>query len=290
MTYKSHLPKDEYIQWLSAKAHLVLAFCRVAHENGDECQPYAHSHVLVDFGKIFQTRDEHFFCWDWKPHQNGWANCGITTKYPEVDSCGRIHCNIKFLPSRRAFEDAKIYIAKEDPANADLAQQGFSRVVRVECTCSAAHDPVVLRRKREYRENVAVEVFRGPLPGSKRIRLVPNGGDREHEGDSESDDESSSDGMEDEGSDNRPNSFIRAWTEVVRHIGEHKEWEDFLNKVQRGEIEVSATVGGRVKQLVAQHFDDIARQMGYLGDNNGEDSSEEEQQPPGSQERELSTR
>lgn len=112
LTYKSHIPKYDYIQWLSAKTHLVLAFCRIAHETGDECQPYAHSHVLVDFGKIFQTKDLHFFC-----------HTPDETDNHLLDECGKIHCNIKFLPSRRAFEDAKIYIAKEDTANADLAQQ-----------------------------------------------------------------------------------------------------------------------------------------------------------------------
>jgi len=79
----------------------------LAHENGDECQPYEHTHVLVDFGVIFQTRDERFFDYD------------------------GIHCNIKFLPSRRAFEDAKVYIAKEDPANADLASQVHNNIIDI---------------------------------------------------------------------------------------------------------------------------------------------------------------
>lgn len=110
------MPKEAIAQWLEAKTHRVLAFCRVAHELADECQPYEHSHVLVDFGSIFQTRDEHFFCW--RP-ENGE---GVPPDF-QYDGCNKIHCNIRFLPSRRAFEDAKVYIAKEDPANADLAQQ-----------------------------------------------------------------------------------------------------------------------------------------------------------------------
>ena len=157
--------------------------------------------------------------------------------------------------------------------------QGFSRVVRVGCTCAAAHNPLVLRRKREYRENVAVEISGGQLPGRKRIRLVPNGGYREYEGDSESDDESSSDGVEDERCDNRPHAFIRAWTEVIRHLGEHKEWEDFLNEVQRGKIKVSTSLGGGVKQLVAQYINDVHGSLGHMGDNKGEDSSSAECEP-----------
>lgn len=108
LTYKSHLPKQQYITWLKAQVNRPDAWIRVAHENGDTKCPYRHTHVVVDFVTRVNVRNCHKFCY---------KNPLIPDK---VDKCGAIHPNIKRLNGVQAFKDAKIYIGKEDPENKDL--------------------------------------------------------------------------------------------------------------------------------------------------------------------------
>lgn len=105
LTYKSHLVKETYKEWLCQKTHRVCSI-RMAHETGDKCNPYAHTHVVVDFTRIFQTTDAHYFCYG-----------------TDDTTCKKLHPNIRFLRSVKAYEDALVYISKEDPDNADLAKK-----------------------------------------------------------------------------------------------------------------------------------------------------------------------
>lgn len=107
LTYKSHLPKAAYIKWLKEECERPDAWVRVAHETADKKNPYRHTHVVIDFGRRVNTRDCHKFCYK-NPDD------------PRVDKCGRIHCHIRRLLGVKAFEDAKVYIGKEDPDNKDL--------------------------------------------------------------------------------------------------------------------------------------------------------------------------
>lgn len=95
LTYRTHLKKDNYIQWFIARSTKKVDFIRLAHETGGEGE-YEHTHVLVSYVSAFQTRDCRYFDYN------------------------TIHPHIKTLPNKKAFEDAKKYIAKEDPENADL--------------------------------------------------------------------------------------------------------------------------------------------------------------------------
>lgn len=123
-TYKSHIPKDAYKLWLENRTHRVCDFIRLAHETADANHPYIHTHALVDFGKAFSTRNCHFFCWP--------------TEDKELqDSCGGIHCNIRFYNLKSVFESVKNYIAKEDPDNADLKVDNTFLVDRVHAAPSA---------------------------------------------------------------------------------------------------------------------------------------------------------
>lgn len=99
LTYKTHLDKTEFESWLKEKDPSV-TWLRLAHETGDENCPYEHTHVVIDFGKTKQTTSCRYF------------------DYLSED--GFIHPHIKKLIGKKAFEDAKKYIAKEDPDNADL--------------------------------------------------------------------------------------------------------------------------------------------------------------------------
>jgi hypothetical protein len=58
LTYKTLLPKTDFIDWFSRVPNKGkdIPFIKIAHETGDTQNPYLHSHVLIDFGKAFSTR------------------------------------------------------------------------------------------------------------------------------------------------------------------------------------------------------------------------------------------
>ena len=96
LTYKTHLDKDAWIEWISTKTSITPDFVRLAHETGDKTNPYNHTHCVIDFGKVFQTVNMSYFDYE------------------------NIHPHIRVLKNAKALKDAKTYIAKEDPANKDL--------------------------------------------------------------------------------------------------------------------------------------------------------------------------
>lgn len=111
LTYKSHLPKDHYTEWLKDTMKIPNMWIRLAHETADKNCPYRHTHVVIDFGRRINVHNCHKFCY---------KNPDLPAD--KVDKCGAIHCNIRRLPGNQAFIDAKVYIAKEDRENADLQQ------------------------------------------------------------------------------------------------------------------------------------------------------------------------
>lgn len=121
LTYATHLNKEEYIRVISKATKTKPTFIRLAHETGDETTPYEHTHVLVDFGRVFQTRNQRFF------------------DFPEFcRDAVPIHPHIKTLKHKKAFEDAKRYIAKEDPDNADLSER--ENMVTLIQSCDSLND------------------------------------------------------------------------------------------------------------------------------------------------------
>lgn len=104
LTYKHHLDKADMEIFLEDIVGCPLKFFRAAWENGDEVTPYEHTHILVDFGKRFQTTDCRKFDIDY-----------ITDDVNEV-----IHPNIKNVGTKGHWEHCLNYLAKEDPANEDL--------------------------------------------------------------------------------------------------------------------------------------------------------------------------
>lgn len=96
LTYKTHLDKDLWIEWITDKTGFAPDFVRLAHELGDSTCSYEHTHVVIDFGKAFQTTNMRYFDYE------------------------NIHPHIRVLKNAKALADAKTYIAKEDPTNKDL--------------------------------------------------------------------------------------------------------------------------------------------------------------------------
>ena len=118
LTYKTHLPKVQYIDWLKKETGREIKWIRLAHETAHQETPYLHTHVVVDFGKAVSTTSCHKFCY-------------VNPNQPNVkDKCGRIHCHIRKLTSQQALQDAKVYISKEDKENQDLAAQKDDKVAK----------------------------------------------------------------------------------------------------------------------------------------------------------------
>lgn len=115
LTYKTHLHKFEFIDNFKKLVEKQLKgepkFIRLAHESGDEQINYNHTHVLVDFGKRFQTKNCRFF--DYSIILNGVL---------EV-----IHPNIRKITSKSHWDNCVQYLAKEDEDNRDL-------IVKKPCT------------------------------------------------------------------------------------------------------------------------------------------------------------
>lgn len=105
ITYSSHLDKTLYKEWFAS--NFPLKTIHMAHEAGlaDQEFPYLHTHVLVDFGRNFQSTNCRIF--DYTP--------------PSVDnSTAPIHPHIKKVLSLHHWTRSCNYLAKEDPDNENL--------------------------------------------------------------------------------------------------------------------------------------------------------------------------
>lgn len=96
LTYSTHIEKDDYIDWLTNLTKLKFKFIRMAHETAHEDTPYNHTHVVIDFGKGFQTRNCRFFDYN------------------------EIHPHIKPILNKKHWDNSMEYLAKEDIENEDL--------------------------------------------------------------------------------------------------------------------------------------------------------------------------
>lgn len=167
LTYKSHLPKAEYVNFLRSVTNRPDAWVRLAHETGDSKCPYNHTHVVVDLTKQLNTTDVHKFCW---------VNPNIPNK---VDKCKRIHPHIKRLVGTKAFRDAKIYISKEDPENKDLKALSNDEIHKganlVEKIQSAGSLNVALRttlRKLSDAPGI-IQIFNQRHMGQQNVEIPP---------------------------------------------------------------------------------------------------------------------
>lgn len=101
-----HFNKDEFTGWMRSLFTIPIVTIRMAHENGENGDN-PHTHAVVEWERAVQTRNKRLFDY------NGF------------------HPNIKPLPSAKAMIDALDYIAKEDPANADLKKKASGGLVNL---------------------------------------------------------------------------------------------------------------------------------------------------------------
>lgn len=116
LTYKRHLPKVEYTRWFKELTGGA-EWMRLAHETGDDNCPYNHTHVLVNMGKPWQTRDCRKFDYvspDIEDITYTFVGSDIKEEY------GILHPHIKTYKTKWVFKKIQRYIGKEDPDNKDL--------------------------------------------------------------------------------------------------------------------------------------------------------------------------
>jgi len=94
LTYKSHIPPEAWLSWISKIKSTPIEKYSIVHEKGDSVVPYEHTHILIDFGYSFQTRNSKFF--DWK-NPNG----------------ENMHPNIKIVKTAVHWKRSTIYHYKE---------------------------------------------------------------------------------------------------------------------------------------------------------------------------------
>lgn len=171
-TYKSHLPKEEYVKWLKEKAKFSGKSCVwICHEIGtngkEQGEPYRHSHVVVDFGDRFQTENVRFF--DYKS----------------------IHPHIKVITGTKAWVNACHYICKEDencreemadylaeiggPSFAQLVwsqkslADAFDKCLKKDGSNAAAVKLIFENKPKPEKKVRGLIATKGPLPWQKTI-------------------------------------------------------------------------------------------------------------------------
>lgn len=107
-TYKTHIPKEEFVAWFRGRSSREVDVITLAHETADEDAPYEHTHVLVRFvlneaGRSIDVKNPRYFDWPVGPKES-------------------IHPHIKIIENDAHWFNAIRYLGKEDPENADLRE------------------------------------------------------------------------------------------------------------------------------------------------------------------------
>lgn len=101
-TNPTHIDKEAFVDWAKKLFPMKeLIFVRVAHETGDDINPYLHTHALLQWSAAPRTKDSRKF------------------DFTMPDGSIR-HPHIKKVKTELHLKRAKKYLGKEDPENADL--------------------------------------------------------------------------------------------------------------------------------------------------------------------------
>lgn len=118
LTYKTWIEKKAMRQYF--KDNFGAKEVEIAHETGAE--GYQHTHIVINFGKAFQSRNVRVF------------------------DINEIHPHIQ--PFKRHEWDTKInYIAKEDPENAHLKKKTLPTLASKIWTCETVHEALLTAQK-----------------------------------------------------------------------------------------------------------------------------------------------
>lgn len=101
-TNPTHIDKKDFVEWANKLFPMKeLIFVRLAHETGDEINPYLHTHAVLQWNAAPRTKSARKF------------------DYEMPDGSIR-HPHIKRIKTDLHLKRAKKYLGKEDPENADL--------------------------------------------------------------------------------------------------------------------------------------------------------------------------
>jgi len=129
LTYATHINKAELEDHLR-RGREQIVWIRMAHEGADTKTAYDHTHVLLTYNKRVTITDARH--WDYKAD---YPEVAVNEPEPEMvegheaDNVQKvqraiIHPNMQPINTLEHFENARYYIGKEDPANADLRAMG----------------------------------------------------------------------------------------------------------------------------------------------------------------------
>lgn len=127
LTYKTHLGKDRYREWLYGEFpnHRDMRIA-IAHETGDENDPYEHTHVVIHFGKSTAISDKRL-------------RTGFNYE--------NIHPNWKIGKGKSAWKDMLKYISKEDEDVGYEVEVDFGDVIDRIWDCNDEREVIKLCKK-----------------------------------------------------------------------------------------------------------------------------------------------
>jgi len=134
LTYATHIPKAHMEDHLRSLKQPHITWIRMAHEGKDTKTDYDHTHVLVVYSKRANiTNARH---WDYPGQLQAVTisaedvlqatnnDMHIADLIPAKGEREWIHPNVQPIKSQEHFENARYYLGKEDPENADLRAMG----------------------------------------------------------------------------------------------------------------------------------------------------------------------
>lgn len=94
LTYPSHIDPQAWISWMTFKKKKSIKYYSIVHEIGKD--NYKHTHILVEFVKVFQSKKP--TCFDW----------------PLNESNKLLHPNIKIIKSKKHWINTSVYHYKQN--------------------------------------------------------------------------------------------------------------------------------------------------------------------------------
>ena len=154
LTYRGWLDKEKYKKWLTGKrGEKSVKVIEIAHETGDKSNPYKHSHVLIDFGSVHQTKSATWFDY------NG------------------VHPHIRLVKTKLHWENNCKYLAKEDVECAHLAKKEDKFSVEAVVACTTEFEAITrfVKRPTDYQGVKSIyRDHRGKRPISDKVTLMAN--------------------------------------------------------------------------------------------------------------------
>lgn len=148
LTYKSHLDKNKLIEFIKSIVPRVTKFIRAAHETGKSTGvEYDHTHVLIRWDKIFETRNCRYFDYE------------------------NIHPNWSPVKTETHWRNQINYIAKEDTENSDLL---IKMTIVDKVWNAASREEAILANVHKPSDIIGINMLFDAKPASDIVCTIPN--------------------------------------------------------------------------------------------------------------------